>query len=193
MSTRKVSGDNKLKRYQKETANQSRREAFHWLSETFPEAFDTTNRIRPLKVGIMNDVLKEAQKRSAPFSKSKLKQVVAMFANRLEYLACLKLKRDDRIDLEGTVVGVVTDAQGLAAANALKKRVDKMTRDTLNEEKKSKDKKKETKITPSYPYRPQPKIETPTQKAPQIVVKRKVTPEKIARMREKLGLPKEKA
>jgi hypothetical protein len=65
-----------------------------------------------------------------------------------------------------------------------------MTRDTLNEEKKLKDKKpKEGRVATTYPYRAPIKAEPQVTKSPQVVVKRKVSPDRIARMREKLGLP----
>lgn len=119
--------ENKEIRKQKAQANQLRVETLNWLAKTFPEAFDTRHRIRPLKIGIMKDVLDYAQTlENKPFSNSKLRQAVVMFTHRIDYLTAVKLK-NPRIDLYGQVVEEITDKQAKNARALIEWQMDKMT------------------------------------------------------------------
>jgi ProP effector len=113
---------------QKNQSKRSRSEALIWLAANFPTAFDNSLRIRPLKKGIMDDILHYADKAAeAGISKSKLREAVVVFTRRLDYLACLKA-REMRIDLEGNEVSDVSEEEAEHAAAKIKKRVEKSVR-----------------------------------------------------------------
>jgi len=120
---------------EKAESRKARVEALVWLSNTFPEAFNTDERIRPLKVSIMADILAYADgspavsRQGAPISRSKLREAVAMFSHRMDYLTCLKA-REDRIDLEGNVVGTVTEEEAELASATIKKRIETVIRNS---------------------------------------------------------------
>ncbi|STX27662.1 ProQ [Legionella beliardensis] len=202
-----------INKAQKNQSKKAKSEALSWLATTFPQAFDNTVRIRPLKAGIMDDILQHADKASKlGISRSKIREAVVLFTRRLDYLICLKTK-EMRVDLEGNPVEPVTDEEALRAAIKIKKRIEKSVRNT----------RKPTDIKPStqgirqvnklhhqFTHAPtsndnQPDlhyIERPplfntanslnTSVKPTVIVKQKTTrqydPSAIARLKEKLGL-----
>lgn len=114
-----------INRIQKNQAKQARMDAITWLSKKFPQAFDNSNMIRPLKCGIMHDILQYAEEALQDgISRSKLRQAVVVFTRRLDYLACLKA-RESRISLSGEPVETVTDEDAARAALKIKKRIEK--------------------------------------------------------------------
>lgn len=122
-----------INQQQKNQSKKSKLDALRWLADTFPEAFDNTESIRPLNLGIMNDILAEAEKMGqTAISKSKLREAVVLFTRRLDYLACLKA-REMRIDLYGNPVAQVSEEDALSAALKMKKRIEK----TIKNSKKS--------------------------------------------------------
>lgn len=117
-----------INKVQKNHSKKARTEALIWLAAHFPSAFDNSVRIRPLKTGIMDDILQYADKAlEAGISKSKLREAVVLFTRRIDYLACLKA-REMRIDLQGTIVSAVTEEEAEHAASKIKKRVEKSVR-----------------------------------------------------------------
>jgi ProP effector len=113
---------------QKNHCRLARLQALRWLVARFPKAFDTTEQIYPLSVGVMADVLSYAKEAElSGISKSKLRQAIVVFTRRIDYLTSLKLG-GVRINLEGEVCGVVTEEQAMAAALKIKKRVEKSVR-----------------------------------------------------------------
>lgn len=113
---------------QKNQSKKARSEALIWLAAQFPASFDNASRIRPLKAGIMEDILEHADKaQEAGISKSKLREAVVLFTRRLDYLICLK-SREMRIDLEGNAVSEVTEEEAEHAAGKIKKRIEKSVR-----------------------------------------------------------------
>lgn len=117
-----------INKAQKNKSKKARTDALSWLAATFPQAFNNTLRIRPLKTGIMNDILAYVDKaEEAGVSKSKLREAVVLFTRRIDYLACLKA-REMRVDLEGTPVAVVTEEEAERASVKIKKRVEKSAR-----------------------------------------------------------------
>lgn len=114
-----------INKSQKNQSRKVRHEALNWLSLTFPEAFDNKLRIRPLKIGIMKDILEYADKaEEAGISRSKLREAVVLFTRRIDYLACLKV-REMRVDLAGNPVAMVSDDEAEKAALKIKKRIEK--------------------------------------------------------------------
>ena len=199
---------------QKNQSKKARVDALLWLAANFPNAFDNSLRIRPLKNGIMNDILLHADKATAAgVSKSKLREAVVLFTRRLDYLACLKL-REARIDLEGNEVDEVTAEEAEHAAVKIKKRVEKSVRNarkmiaekvggqvSLNAQSSTYQAKVSSQSSasddylPTYPLRSYASKSTtaqPARPAPAVMVKHKTTrqydPDAVARLKEKLGL-----
>lgn len=197
-----------INKKQKLQAKHLKQDALTWLSVQFPEAFDNTTSIRPLKIGIMEDILKYAElAEQSGISKSKLRQAVVIYTRRIDYLTCLKA-REMRIDLLGEPIEAVSEEDAAKAALKIKKRV----------EKSAKNARKATPVTkPAYAYPPkqepahltyhsdrgersdhhhlgaQQQNPSPVRTA-SVIVKHKVTrqydPVAVARLKERLGLAK---
>jgi ProP effector len=117
-----------LNKEQKNHSKTLRITALQWLAIHFPLAFDNSSCIRPLKIGIMEDILVHADKAAeVGISKSKLREALVLFTRRLDYLTCLKI-RERRIDLQGHEVTEVTLEEAEHAAVKIKKRVEKSAR-----------------------------------------------------------------
>lgn len=199
-----------LNKAQKNQSKKARMEALLWLAATFPAAFDNTVRIRPLKAGIMVDILQHADKAAeAGISKAKLREAVVLFTRRLDYLTCLKAQ-EARIDLHGTIVCEVTHEEAESAAAKIKKRVEKSIKNarkliTEKSEHYSYSRNPNPKTSqntssgephfPTYPSRSSAynSATTPTPpRAAAVIVKHKTTrqfdPDAVARLKERLGL-----
>ncbi|MCX7116962.1 MAG: ProQ/FinO family protein [Legionellales bacterium] len=194
-----------INKKQKNQARSARYEALLWLATTFPAAFNNSELIRPLKLGIMNDILSHAENAlEVGLSRSKLREAVVVFTRRIDYLTCLKA-REMRIDLEGNPVSPVSEEEASHAAMKIKKRVEKSTRNARKEAKpashhstKSADKispPSEHQRTPYYPeYPPAFSAQNSLQPArtSSVLVKHKSSraydPDAVARMKERLGL-----
>jgi ProP effector len=114
-----------LNRKQKNLAKKARHDALAWLEATFPDIFDTSIRIRPLKIGIMADILDYVvENKIVHLSKSKLREAIVVFTRRVDYLTCLK-SREKRVDLAGNVGEEVTEEEAEHASQKIKKRVEK--------------------------------------------------------------------
>ncbi|ASQ47285.1 ProQ/FinO family protein [Legionella clemsonensis] len=193
-----------INKTQKNKSKKARNEALSWLAATFPQAFDNTLRIRPLKIGIMDDILAVASKAAAcGISKSKLREAVVIFTRRIDYLTCLKA-REMRVDLAGNPVSIVTEEEAERAAVKIKKRIEKSVRNAR--------KQSPVKTTAVYsnvkfstqtqdttmPYFPERapafSAQNPIAPTPRaaVVVKHKPSrsfdPDAVARLKEKLGL-----
>lgn len=195
-----------INKAQKNQAKKARTDALAWLTVHFPEAFDISLRIRPLKIGIMDDILFHADKAAeSGISKSKLREALVVFSRRLDYLACLKL-REKRIDLHGSQVGMVSDEEAEHAAAKIKKRIEKNVKNAqkLITEKASRyqpnahfksttnESMSSTKdFLPTYPARSYSTAQ-PTPTRATVIVTHKATkaydPDAVARLKEKLGL-----
>ena len=115
----------KINKKQKAKAKQLRTDALHWLAKTFPQAFDDSASIHPLKTGIMKDILTHAETAAAAgISITKLREAVIVFTRKIDYLTCLKA-REMRIDLEGNPTVFVTEEEATQAADKIKKHIDK--------------------------------------------------------------------
>ena len=109
----------------KHLSKDQRQQALSWLALKFPEALDNRLRIRPLKIGILQDILTHADEAaSAGISKTKLREALVLFTRRIDYLTCLKA-REIRVDLQGHPTAPVTPEEAEKAALKIKKRVEK--------------------------------------------------------------------
>ncbi|NBX85544.1 MAG: activator of prop osmoprotectant transporter [Gammaproteobacteria bacterium] len=110
---------------QKVQCRQERAKALNWLVEKFPKAFNTSESIHPLRIGIMEEILEyAAEAQQSGISKSKLRQAVVVFTRRIDYLACLKAQ-ECRINLMGESCELVTEEEASMAAQKIKKRIEK--------------------------------------------------------------------
>lgn len=187
---------------QKSKSKQAKYEALHWLAEQFPQAFDTRECIRPLKTGIIEDILAYAEQAAiAGVSKSKLREAVVIFTRRMDYLACLKAQ-ETRIDLQGNSTAAVTAEEAEKAALKIKKRIEKSIKNARKACHSTKShapyvSKSNTPSKPLPPHQyPEPAVYTsmaaPKRAVPSITVKssRAYDPHAVARLKEKLGLSK---
>lgn len=194
-----------LNKSQKNKSKKARTDALAWLATQFPAAFDNSSRIRPLKKGIMDDLLVYTDKAlDAGISKSKLREAVVVFTRRLDYLTCLK-SREMRIDLEGNLIEEVTEEEAEHASIKIKKRIEKSVRNarkltaskpTIASNAPYTKSVNHSSFTaednlPIYPARA-PQVNNQSIKAPSVIVKHKPTrqydPSAVARLKEKLGL-----
>lgn len=186
----------KINKKQKLAAKQMRTQAMQWLAETFPAAFDDSESIHPLKIGIINDIfayMNDAQNIS--ISKSKLRQAVVMYTRKIEYLACLKA-REMRIDLSGNPTELVTEEEAAQAANKMKKRVEKQMKilqvKTSPSTQQSASPKVQMHTAYISGYSDMPKLTQPNASSSVVVIKHKTPksydPEIVARLKAKLGL-----
>ncbi|MCC5791186.1 MAG: ProQ/FinO family protein [Legionellaceae bacterium] len=117
-----------LNKKEKNRCRLARLQALAWLAKQFPEAFCNERRIRPLKIGIMDDVIAYAEEAAAHgISRSKLREAVVVFTRRVDYLTCLKA-REMRVDLHGNPCGNVSEDDAERAAGKIRKRVEKSAR-----------------------------------------------------------------
>lgn len=188
---------------QRSKSKQARFQALQWLADQFPEAFNTTECIRPLKIGIMEDILSYAdQAASVEISKSKLREAIVVFTRRMDYLACLKAQ-EMRIDLQGQPTTAVTIEEAEKASLKIKKRIEKSIKNSkkASASNRSNNHPKSTssmsKPLPPHQY-PEPAIyaqaSTPKRTSPSITVKasRTYDPLAVARLKEKLGISKKR-
>ncbi|MBA2710684.1 MAG: ProQ/FinO family protein [Tatlockia sp.] len=201
-----------INKNQKNKSKKARSEALTWLASNFPQVFDNTLRIRPLKIGIMEDILVYAEKAEADgISRSKLREAVVVFTRRIDYLTCLKA-REIRVDLEGEPVAAVTEDEAERASSKIKKRVEKSARNArknlagkipnhYNQRPVTQPSSMSVQeFTPNYPERAPAfaaQNAVPTTRAASVVVKhksaRQFDPDAVARLKEKLGLRKPEA
>ncbi len=187
---------------QKTKSKHDRHCALQWLVQQFPQAFNNKERIRPLKLGIMEDLLNHAEDAlRAGISKSKLREAVVIFTRRIDYLACLKAQ-EIRVDLMGHPTTQVTLEEAEKATAKIKKRIEKTIKNTHRPTSHATKTKTPpttsfTKLTPHHYPEPallhQQSI-TPKRATPSITVKpaRAYDPKAIARLKEKLGLSSQK-
>ena len=202
-----------LNEKQKNLSKRARDKALRWLAKRFPEAFDNSKRVRPLKIGIMQDILKYAEEADvAGISKSKLRESVVRYTRRLEYLACLKA-REPRIDLLGTPGEVVSEEDAQKAAQKIRLRVERTVKTARKAVTPAAEQTKPNKSaqsfakpeTPLYSssaaeksiaYNMQDSFSHSSRSSQQVMIKHKQTrqydPEAVARLKEKLGLSQQK-
>ncbi|KTC88056.1 MULTISPECIES: ProQ/FinO family protein [Legionella] len=196
-----------INKAQRNKSKKARNDALSWLAGAFPLIFDNSLRIRPLKTGIMQDILAYSdQALEAGVSKSKLREAVVLFTRRIDYLTCLKA-REMRIDLKGDPVEMVTEEEAEKAALKIKKRVEKSARNARKNlaskmpgqgtrvSNPANHSQNSSEMSFSYPERaPAYSAQNvpPQARVASVVVKHKSTrqfdPDAVARLKEKLGI-----
>ena len=97
---------------QQDSIKKNRLKTIDWLCEYFPAAFfKDTKQIKPLKIGIFDDIIDFYERlESPPFSKKTLREALNYYSASPSYLTCQKTD-SARVDLFGNEVDVVTEAQ----------------------------------------------------------------------------------
>lgn len=87
-------------------------QTIEWLIEYFPAAFFKHSRdIKPLKIGIFDDIIEfYARLEAPPYSKKKIREALNYYSASPAYLTCQKIG-NARIDLYGNEIDVVTEDQ----------------------------------------------------------------------------------
>ncbi|MCX7117324.1 MAG: ProQ/FinO family protein [Legionellales bacterium] len=108
---------------QQESIKKIRLHTIDWLCEHFPSAFfKDTKQLRPLKIGIFDDVIDFYERlESPPFSKKNLREALNYYSASPAYLNCQKTNAA-RVDLFGNEVDVVTESQAKYARSRFQER-----------------------------------------------------------------------
>lgn len=101
-----------------------RQEALNWLTEHFPAAFfSKAKQVKPLKLGIYDDILDFYERLSYPaLSKKSLRDALNYYSSTKAYLNC-QIEGAPRIDLFGYETELVTKEQADYAQEQLEKRL----------------------------------------------------------------------
>lgn len=104
-------------------ARHEKQNMVNWLADNFPAAFFLqAKRVKPLKIGIFDDIIDFYERLEAPpFSKKMLREALNYYSASPAYLSCQKLNIE-RIDLYGNPVDIVTDAQAQYAQQRYQQR-----------------------------------------------------------------------
>lgn len=94
-----------------------------WLIEQFPTAFFRhPKQIKPLKVGIFDDIIEFYDRLDSPaYSKKALRDGLNYYSRSPAYLQA-QIQREPRIDLYGNAVDVVTEEQATYAKQRFEQR-----------------------------------------------------------------------
>jgi ProP effector len=107
----------------RELAKQERRQTIDWLIEYFPAAFfKKTNQVKPLKIGIFEDIIEFYERLdSPPFSKKVLRDALNYYSASPAYLLSQKAQAA-RVDLYGNELDLVTEEQAKYAQRRYQER-----------------------------------------------------------------------
>ncbi|WP_115709010.1 ProQ/FINO family protein [Legionella sainthelensi] len=108
------------------TVKKDKLQIIDWLIEHFPNAFfKKGNQIKPLKIGIFDDIIDFYERLdSPPFSKKSLRDALSYYSASPAYLNCQK-ENAARIDIYGNEVDVVTQEQAKYAYQRYQERYSK--------------------------------------------------------------------
>lgn len=97
-----------------------------WLAEHFPGAFfKKSNQVKPLKIGIFDDIIDFYERlESPPFKKKSLREALSYYSASPAYLSCQKPDAV-RVDIYGNEVGTVTPEQAKYAHQRFQERYTK--------------------------------------------------------------------
>ncbi|UAN34364.1 ProQ/FINO family protein [Enterobacter sp. JBIWA005] len=100
---------------------QQQQREFRALLEGFWPGVFSFSKPKPLRVGILTDMVTDAEARGLPFGHDVLKAAVKLYTLRYGYQLAVS-RSAERYDLRGEVDGVVTDEQKARALEELKRR-----------------------------------------------------------------------
>ncbi len=84
-----------------------------WLKQNFPKVFaNDPKNIKPLKIGIAQDIFAELDKfEEPPISRKQCRLALRYYANQVDYIKTILVPGNYRIDLEGNKVGMVSEKE----------------------------------------------------------------------------------
>lgn len=101
----------------------STKDIIAYLTEKFPECFSIKGPVKPLKIGIFQD-LAEKLSDDETVSKTRLRQALRHYTSSWRYLKVIKVGTF-RVDIEGKDVAEIDEEQAAYAAKTLKESQDK--------------------------------------------------------------------
>lgn len=101
----------------------SSKDIIAYLTEKFPQCFSIKGPVKPLKIGIFQD-LAERLKDDETVSKTRLRQALRHYTSSWRYLKVIKVGAF-RIDIDGQNVSEIDDEQAKYASKALKESQEK--------------------------------------------------------------------
>lgn len=107
-------------------SKKDKQDVIDWLIEYFPNAFfKKSNDIKPLKLGIYDDIIDFYERLDCPpFSKKALREAINYYSGSPAYLHCQKA-HSARVDIYGNEVDVVTEEQAKYAYQRYKEKYEK--------------------------------------------------------------------
>jgi ProP effector len=101
----------------------STKDIIAYLTEKFPQCFSIKGQVKPLKIGIFQD-LAERLKDDETVSKTRLRQALRHYTSSWRYLKVIKAGAF-RIDIDGESVSEIDDEQANYASKTLKESQEK--------------------------------------------------------------------
>ncbi|HFS4358477.1 TPA: ProQ/FINO family protein [Escherichia coli] len=99
------------------------------LCEYWPELFNLSE-VRPLKNGVISDMLQEVRTRNIPVGKGALREAVITYTHMTRYLKAL-IAGGPRYDLNGQPCGEVTEKEKAAASEQLMWRLEQIKQQNI--------------------------------------------------------------
>ena len=101
-----------MNQQQNDAVKKDKLKIIDWLIDHFPAAFfKKSNQIKPLKIGIFDDIIDFYERLDTPpFSKKSLREALNYYSASPSYLNCQK-ENAARVDLYGNEVDAVTEEQ----------------------------------------------------------------------------------
>ncbi len=101
----------------------STKDIITYLAEKFPECFSVKGKVKPLKIGIFQD-LAEKLSDDETVSKTRLRQALRHYTSSWRYLKAIKLGAS-RVDIDGKAVAEIDEEQANYACKTLKESQEK--------------------------------------------------------------------
>ena len=111
----------------------STKDIITYLAEKFPECFSVKGPVKPLKVGIFQD-LAERLKDDETVSKTRLRQALRHYTSSWRYLKAIKLGAF-RVDIDGKDAAEIDEEQANYASKTLKESQEKFGNNSLSNRK----------------------------------------------------------
>lgn len=101
----------------------STKDIITYLAEKFPECFSVKGKVKPLKIGIFQD-LADKLSDDETVSKTRLRQALRHYTSSWRYLKAIKLGAS-RVDIDGNAVAEIDEEQANYASKTLKESQEK--------------------------------------------------------------------
>lgn len=110
-----------------------------WLQKTYPSVFfSDPKKIKPLKIGIAQDIFAELdQFEEPPISRKQCRLALRFYANQVDYIKTILVPGNYRIDLEGNKAGMVSEREAGSLKEKLIKQINQKRRQQQGRERDS--------------------------------------------------------